>query len=30
MIEANNQIETLGIENYMQRLKKRYMQASTT
>ena len=30
MIEASNQIKSLGIESYMQRLKKRYMQASTT
>jgi hypothetical protein len=30
MIEAANQIKSLGIESYMQRLKKRYMQASTT
>lgn len=30
MIEANNQIETLGIESYLQLLRKRYMQASTT
>lgn len=30
MIEVNNQIKKLGIESYMQRLKKRYMHASTT
>lgn len=30
MIEANNQIKSLGIESYMQLLKKRYTQASTS
>ncbi len=29
MIEANNQIETIGIQNWMEQLKKKYKQKRT-